>query len=79
MQAAEMMAALQQLQQSQEQLRNQMDQVVNENVALRQERQDGLGAIPELLRSLNAQIEFMLREALRKSGRLPKKTSEESE
>jgi hypothetical protein len=31
------------------------------------------------LRSLNAQIEFMLREALRKSGRLPKKTSEGSE
>ena len=31
------------------------------------------------LRSLNAQIEFVLREALRKSGRLPKKTSEESE
>jgi len=30
------------------------------------------------LRSLNAQIEFVLREALRKSGRLPKKTSEES-
>jgi hypothetical protein len=25
------------------------------------------------LRSLNAQIEFVLREALRKSGRLPKK------
>jgi len=31
------------------------------------------------LRSLNAQIEFVLREALRKSGRLPRKTSEESE
>ena len=31
------------------------------------------------LRSLNAQIEFVLREALRKSGRLAKKTSEESE
>jgi hypothetical protein len=31
------------------------------------------------LRSLNAQIEFVLREALRKIGRLPKKTSEESE
>jgi hypothetical protein len=30
------------------------------------------------LRSLNAQIEFVLREALRKSGRLPKKTPEES-
>jgi len=30
------------------------------------------------LRSLNAQIEFVLREALRKSGRLPKKTSGES-
>ena len=26
------------------------------------------------LRSLNAQIEFVLREALRKSGRLPKKS-----
>ena len=26
------------------------------------------------LRSLNAQIEFVLREALRKSGRLPKQT-----
>ncbi len=31
------------------------------------------------LRSLNAQIEFVLREALRKSGRLPKKTPEKSE
>ena len=31
------------------------------------------------LRSLNAQIEFVLREALRKSGRLPKKTPAESE
>lgn len=31
------------------------------------------------LRSLNAQIEFVLREALRKSGRLSKKTQEESE
>ena len=31
------------------------------------------------LRSLNAQIEFVLREALRKNGRLPKKTSEGSE
>jgi hypothetical protein len=31
------------------------------------------------LRSLNAQIEFVLREALRKSGRLPKKTSEGAE
>jgi len=30
------------------------------------------------LRSINAQIEFVLREALRKSGRLPKKTSEGS-
>ena len=29
------------------------------------------------LRSLNAQIEFVLREALRKAGRLPKRTSEE--
>ena len=28
------------------------------------------------LRSLNAQIEFVLREALRKSGRLPKPKSE---
>jgi len=27
------------------------------------------------LRSLNAQIEFVLREALRKSGRLPKQTA----
>ncbi|NIL93262.1 MAG: Arc family DNA binding domain-containing protein [Woeseiaceae bacterium] len=27
------------------------------------------------LRSLNAQIEFVLREALRKTGRLPKKSS----
>jgi len=26
------------------------------------------------LRSLNAQIEFVLREALRKAGRLPKRT-----
>jgi len=30
------------------------------------------------LRSINAQIEFLLREALRKSGRLPKKTSQGS-
>jgi hypothetical protein len=30
------------------------------------------------LRSLNAQIEFVLREALRKSGRLPRKTSQGS-
>jgi hypothetical protein len=30
------------------------------------------------LRSLNAQIEFVLREALRQNGRLPKKTSEGS-
>jgi len=30
------------------------------------------------LRSINAQIEFVLREALRKSGRLPKKTSQGS-
>ncbi len=29
------------------------------------------------LRSLNAQIEFVLREALRKSGRLPKPKSEQ--
>jgi hypothetical protein len=29
------------------------------------------------LRSLNAQIEFVLREALRKAGRLPKQTSGE--
>ncbi len=29
------------------------------------------------LRSLNAQIEFVLREALRKSGRLPKKPTGE--
>jgi hypothetical protein len=28
------------------------------------------------LRSLNAQIEFLLREALRKAGRLPKDTAE---
>lgn len=28
------------------------------------------------LRSLNAQIEFVLREALRKAGRLPKRTRE---
>ena len=28
------------------------------------------------LRSLNAQIEFVLREALRKAGRLPKRTKE---
>jgi len=28
------------------------------------------------LRSLNAQIEFVLREALRKAGRLPKRTTE---
>ena len=27
------------------------------------------------LRSMNAQIEFVLREALRKSGRLPKQTT----
>jgi len=31
------------------------------------------------LRSLNAQIEFVLREALRKTGRLPKDSSEEGE
>ena len=30
------------------------------------------------LRSLNAQIEFVLREALRKSGRLPKRSRDES-
>jgi hypothetical protein len=30
------------------------------------------------LRSLNAQIEFVLREALRKSGRLPKRPRDES-
>ena len=30
------------------------------------------------LRSLNAQIEFVLREALRKQGRLPKKSSEDA-
>ena len=29
------------------------------------------------LRSLNAQIEFVLREALRKAGRLPKHTKDE--
>jgi hypothetical protein len=29
------------------------------------------------LRSLNAQIEFVLREALRKAGRLPRQTSGE--
>jgi len=29
------------------------------------------------LRSLNAQIEFVLREALRKAGRLPKPTKKE--
>jgi hypothetical protein len=29
------------------------------------------------LRSLNAQIEFVLREALRKAGRLPRQTSVE--
>jgi hypothetical protein len=29
------------------------------------------------LRSLNAQIEFVLREALRKAGRLPRQTSRE--
>jgi len=29
------------------------------------------------LRSLNAQIEFVLREALRRSGRLPKKDSQQ--
>ena len=28
------------------------------------------------LRSLNAQIEFVLRESLRKTGRLPKKSSD---
>lgn len=28
------------------------------------------------LRSLNAQIEFVLREALRKAGRLPRQTKE---
>jgi len=31
------------------------------------------------LRSLNAQIEFVLREALRKSGRLPRNSSKEGE
>ena len=31
------------------------------------------------LRSLNAQIEFVLREALRKNGRLPKTSSKEGE
>ena len=31
------------------------------------------------LRSLNAQIEFVLREALRKTGRLPKDSSGEGE
>ena len=31
------------------------------------------------LRSLNAQIEFVLREALRKNGRLPKVSSTEGE
>ena len=31
------------------------------------------------LRSLNAQIEFVLREALRKTGRLPKVSSDEGE
>ncbi len=31
------------------------------------------------LRSLNAQIEFVLREALRKSGRLPKPRPEQDE
>jgi hypothetical protein len=31
------------------------------------------------LRSLNAQIEFVLREALRKSGRLPKAYQEDDE
>jgi hypothetical protein len=31
------------------------------------------------LRSLNAQIEFVLREALRKNGRLPKVSSSEGE
>lgn len=30
------------------------------------------------LRSLNAQIEFVLREALRKSGRLPHRANDES-
>lgn len=31
------------------------------------------------LRSANAQIEWVLREALRKAGRLPKKTRDEEE
>lgn len=31
------------------------------------------------LRSVNAQIEFVLREALRKSGRLPKRPRDESQ
>ncbi len=31
------------------------------------------------LRSLNAQIEFVLREALRKAGRLPAPTGDDSE
>lgn len=31
------------------------------------------------LRSLNAQIEFVLREALRKAGRLPKKAAAKKE
>ncbi|MDX2412984.1 MAG: Arc family DNA binding domain-containing protein [Woeseiaceae bacterium] len=31
------------------------------------------------LRSLNAQIEFVLREALRKSGRLPKQTTSDED
>jgi hypothetical protein len=31
------------------------------------------------LRSLNAQIEFVLREALRKTGRLPRNSSAEGE
>ena len=30
------------------------------------------------LRSLNAQIEFVMREALRKAGRLPKKKTDET-
>ena len=31
------------------------------------------------LRSLNAQIEFVLREALRKQGRLPKRSEEQQD
>lgn len=31
------------------------------------------------LRSMNAQIEFVLREALRKTGRLPRNSSKEGE